>query len=699
MNKLKPSGAGTGVGNGIRAGVDLGGSRRELANHHNIDSRILLPKIHPKVEDVVHHLIILKAFQVLKELVISGHELGDSIWTIYVANATRRFIMFVSSLKESFGDDLTPISMEKMIPPLDICLIWYSACLNPSTFYDNFVRFQFLSFLQTPFPLKSISKAINTTTFKYEPSTTQKDLYLHLISPYFFDEPNRLHYTVYKNHIKNQVNIRCPICTEILVKDVVLINEEKWGFLNDGFKITSNLNNCKCNFNNTINHEELAKRKLYKDLQSGEICGVYKSILDSNLSQTQLNAAKQNAKNEIILAIEESGKRLLDLSFDQLLAILRKRSMKYIVMNTLKKKDTFQQHIQELVETIIKTYSEMKLIYLTNTKSLPEDDLDLNFVDCALNLNDFNKKMNQLNWLQSPFLKEILSESCIRYGRWIEIATNFIDPNKIGNLTNSKKMLTPTLDIDLIWRTNLLISYSSSQILFKGYNVFLDTCEDPEQVELDIVLTETALRYKQKYRQDYQLCFCNLCVSVRNRKIEKYESWVEQSKSKDSVIRAPPVYQNSTNKDSPPDYGNSTKSDLPPDYGNSKSASSSETELIIDIEIDTIQVETLPDYDKSLAQTSPPDYGNITSGSELPDYERDSTQRELPPNYTANPLFTISETFPYYCTNPTSTLTTIEANEDNVIGACLCRGDRGCGGGKSVRTAKLLVGASVYSSK
>lgn len=667
-------------------------------NNTSDDQKTTYNKQVPKVEEVKCHLKILKAFQVLNDQVVLDHELGEKSWSVFIANATRRFIIFASSLKESFGNDLSAKLMNRIVPPLDICLIWYSSCLNPGHFYDNFARLKFPAFLEMPFPVKSIAQAIDDVTFNFEPSSSEKEQYLQLISPYYFEEPK--HYTAYQNHIKNEVNIRCPICLELLAKDIPLLNQYDFGFLKDSFQLVFNLDNCKCPFSKTINHEELAKRKLFRDLQSGELCGFYKGILDSNLSQAELKSAKQQTIQEITMAIEESGIPLLDLSFDKLLNISRKKSMKYTVMSTLKKKTTLQQHIQDLVESIIKTYSKMKLLYLTISKSIPEDDFDLNFIKCSLNLQPYIKKMNQINWLHSPFLEEILSESCIRYSRWFQLAIN------VGILPNSRKMLTPTLDIDLIWRTDNLLSCSTFED--NGYNILLDAFDEPEHVELDIALTETALRYKQKYQEEYQLCFCNLCVSVRNQQIQKYESWVEQSKSKDSVIRAPPVYQNN-GKDAPPDYGNSTKADLPPDYGNAKIptstsssySSSSECEILTEVgeSKSTTQLESLPGYVKALAQPSPPDYGNIAPLTELPDYDRESSQRELPPNYTANALFAVSETFPYYCTNPSSTLATSGASEDNVIGACVCRGDRGCGGGKSVRTAKPMIGASVYSSK
>lgn len=69
-----------------------------------INQKNISNKQYPTVEEVRCHLKILKAFQLLNDQVVLDHELGEKSWTIFIANASKRFIIFVSSLKESFGN-------------------------------------------------------------------------------------------------------------------------------------------------------------------------------------------------------------------------------------------------------------------------------------------------------------------------------------------------------------------------------------------------------------------------------------------------------------------------------------------------------------------------------------------------------------------------------------------------------------------
>lgn len=509
----------------------------------------------------------------------------------------------------------------------------------------------------------------------------------------------------------DKTTIYCPLCEQALISDIPFLNEYKFGLLNDDFSVM--VNSCECTFKSKITHDELAKRKLYRDLKTGQLSGLSKGILLSKLFSVDRIQAKSKIHKEVQLAIDESGESWETISLSKLLDLVNKRSMKFFVLKTLKKSSKIEQPIDGLTEAIINSYSKMKLLY----SPLDHIQLDLNIIEQIKELGVFNKKMKQLNWTKSPFLENICQDSINRYSKWCLMTT------EESNSKGKNKISTPTLDIDLIWRTCNLLGFQN--VLVNKHNFeFLVQPYEPEQAELDIALTETSLRFKQRFLEEYELCFCNLCVAARHGKISKYETWAERNKE---VIRVPPVY-----KDLPPDYGNSTLTDLPPGYGkeidaeepketieigelslqkkhgdaenqetylnehyhdekiyNGNKAEEDDGQLIDEqgkndgehanddnSDNDTQESELPPGYVNS-GLASPPEYHNP---------EQD--HKELPPDYTANAMFAMSETYPYYCTTSNNMS---RSDDDAVIGACYCRGDRGCGGGKSVRSARIIV--------
>jgi len=657
----------------------------------------------PHIEEVICHLKLLRAFQALKDEVISEKSIDvDKNWKVFLANASKRFIAFVCSLKLSGTNQENHKNSvsSSYLPPLDVCIIWYSILMSPGDFYDTFKRL-FEAFMKVPFPLTAIAEAIDNKNFAYQPSLVHIQQYLDLMSLYDYNEPNKDIYHLSKSNILQSVSIRCPSCDEILVENVKLSTDNDSGFLDDGFTIKKlTTSKCTCKYGSTITHADLIKQKFVRDLKSGQFCGLFKGILETSYQLVDMESVEEQLCQKISESIQ--GINIEELTFAELRDVLNRGCMKYVVMNTLKKKAHRKESFEDLISMIMDTYYEMRLIYLTMPKSSVDDSFYIDFVDHVLAQSNFVRKINQLDWLHSPFIKEILRDSCRRYSNWLKLGNSSQTPADSTLVSRGRKILVPTLDIDLIWRSHNLAIYFYLDGAFEGSGTLINVIEKPEQAELDITFTETGLRYKQKYSEEYSICFCNLCVSVRSKVIPKYESWAEGNKSNTIVIRDPPEYPKPESPlDSPPDYGNSTKLDLPPDYGKSTDESSdsgtdyqteyTETESEHQEDLSNKdQPEILPDY-RSRSQLTPslafpPEYLNVADAEGPPDYDKELRQQELPPNYTAIPLFAISESYPYYCANESGAP---KMSDSIIIGGCSCRGDRGCGGGKSVRYGKL----------
>lgn len=126
----------------------------------------------------------------------------------------------------------------------------------------------------------------------------------------------------------------------------------------------------------------------------------------------------------------------------------------------LKIQEIWETHKYEEFPTMVKSIiSQLKnpltgvllVEYLNNqtiSMTVPGGiEIGYDLVSAVMQQERFVNKMNNINWLQSPHIKQILTESCSRYANFFTMLT---DP------CLTQEMLIPTLDIDLVWRTHRL---------------------------------------------------------------------------------------------------------------------------------------------------------------------------------------------------------------------------------------------------
>lgn len=156
----------------------------------------------PNTTEATAHLKLLKAFGELKKKVLelkSTKSSDDKDWKMFVTLAVRRFIIFISALKQrsngfTRGDRNLETTIDnrsqafttmanQLIPPLDVIMVWHAFMLNPLTFYDVFVRNDMYYFINYPFPLHIINAYINDSTFEFVvPDELKRTIYHSLVA-------------------------------------------------------------------------------------------------------------------------------------------------------------------------------------------------------------------------------------------------------------------------------------------------------------------------------------------------------------------------------------------------------------------------------------------------------------------------------------------------------------------------------------
>jgi len=529
----------------------------------------------PTVGDAICHLKLLKAFSVYKLKIVGDRNdrLTIKTWQVFLTNAVRRFILYILALKHYhkvdtyydrvpdkkafdrlkddqfvdilnwvlFDHDQTTLpesvlylagkenndfwiqSFNECLPPLDVVIVWHSFLLNPKSFYDVFTRNEFLQFANYPFPLHQLSLAIDDVSFEYCPSEKQVLHYRDVVLSFSQDD-FALQYDIHHFSMYEQlVSVYCPVCNNIILDNIPLSNDENNGFADEDFlQQKSKSSSCKCPFNDKITHDELRKRQLFADIiHRVPFAGMYKYFSKIVSHSWKRHTDYASFYNDIFQLIE-----IVKSNPD----LLESKPLSTIIApfaNLRKHRKT---------NLLFRNYLQMNLIHLTVKDGIHVwEDL----VGCIIRQERFIEKMNSFDWLHSPVMKEGLVESIVRYSRFFNLLSRY----------DTRRMLVPTLDIDLIWHTHQLsLCYYFEECMSSPLNCVIDHDDKVEEGRLDTGFEFTSKLYRSKFKQNYSICYCWYCVATRANAQSKLKSLFKRKDSaeKEKVkLSSHPLYMNS----------------------------------------------------------------------------------------------------------------------------------------------------------
>lgn len=452
------------------------------------------------------HLKLMKSFQNLRKTVIvsSDAEAGAKSWQVFVTNAARRFIIYVSALKcymfPNSVEDYSSFDEIKMymkacahnrhsieimsdhLPPLDIVMVWHAFALNPRAFYDTFLRNDFLTFAFIPFPLRLLSYAIRDETFEYLPNVALVQGFHKILNAYAVS----MEYEFNGPFIANisRVPVFCPACHQMIHGSVPLSNETNTGFADAYFKI-SDATLC-CGFHGKIHHDQLRRRQLYADLSDRRTLPYifkYFSLLWGYGDEEPLHFDAATKSESI---------HVKDL--------LKNLSLEAVLLG----RGPFPS--RKKLQMVGRNYVTFNLIYLTiprrKTIQIHED-----LVGCVMRQGRFIDTMNTINLIRNPNRQALIAKSIMRYQKFVNLMLRSEKPPKF----------VPTIDIDFIWHTHILSSYLYFRCCSeKGANSVMREHDDKiEDTLLDKSFRVTSKLYYSEYGHDYSECACWYCEMTR----------------------------------------------------------------------------------------------------------------------------------------------------------------------------------------
>lgn len=465
----------------------------------------------PLPVDVVGHLKLLHAFSVLKDEVTNSRrdERATKLWQLYVTNAVRRFIIFISALKQEDRHEYGRVSGEqtsskshdrarkiaitlgRLLPPLDVIMVWHTFSLNPLAYYDFLVRNHFGHFHGIPLPLDQLNMAIDNESFKYIPNEQLRIGYVQMVAK--FSETIDHEYDSFLDNNNTTYDLECPVCKRVLLVAVNLTNEMKTGFADPGFdqpKSDSEKDGCTCKFSADITHDNLRLRQLYCDMNSEKsLPNSFKHFSDVY----KLHPSEDGKSFGILANLKSRIKNYLHsaLSVDDL-----ETSIQIAVLNLRK--------IPEY-EVILGQYPKMNLIHLSVRGGVEVlEDL----VSSVMRQERFWTKITQIQWLYSPMILDSVIEATERYLRFQELVKK----------NENKRDFLPTLDIDMVWHTHQLFPKKYLDDTIRATNGIVINHEDTINEELlDFSFQKTCTTWHKAFDEDYTCCPCPYCQKSKSK--------------------------------------------------------------------------------------------------------------------------------------------------------------------------------------
>lgn len=487
------------------------------------------PEFMPNVTEAIAHLRLLRAFGELKRKVVlnfknSNEESGsDWIWKLFVTVAVRRFILFISAVKlhanklpsgkrklesttDSRSQKMTTL-LNRLVPPWDVLMVWHSFMLNPMTFYDVFARKDMYYFVNYPFPLHIIDTHINGETFDYVASVESKRDYLTFLAEFTTNAQDLQYDPDLCTFYEQLVVFYSPNTHKAMTGPVPLTTSNGTGFADRKFKTKSlgyrlNVLNEQYGDLYYISFDELRKVILDYDLQSPRLLeGILKNYSNTLCSPMFKNRDPERISYHLARDLINVSRRPVDSP--------ALKSCEPCLQELLVRLTSGKSNRSTVQSLILRPYLRFNLISLTVCKGV---NIGEDLVDCVFRQGRFIEKMNSMDWLHSPVIKEGLMDSLSRYHRFFLLLTD----------ATTERMLVPTLDIDLMWHTHQLMLYGYIRDCKSSpCQSVIDHNDKVEKMPLDDGFEATTKLYKERYNEDYSVCFCNDCISKRTGKLSK----------------------------------------------------------------------------------------------------------------------------------------------------------------------------------
>ena len=454
-----------------------------------------------------------------------------------MSSAARRFLVFLSALKTievgKCGSEEKDVfdhgisrharfisTMDSLMPPLDVVMVWHAFLLNPKTFYDVAIKNKIFHIANVPLPLHKLDQFIDDKTFEFNVPVEYQNNYRQVLKRFTSCSSD----LVYDNSkictYEHLVTLFCPMCNEPMTTPIPIANDSNTGFADKEFEamnIWHNRYECYHATPKKWTHDELRKLQLKHDITDfAPLQGTFKYF-------THIICNPQFKNRKGLLISLDVARAVEDVWDDN-------KDLEEIL------KSITSKHLRQLTRqrVLLRNYLQFNLLSMTIQGGV---EIGEDLVGCVLRQERFVEKMNKIDWLHSPIIYKSLAESALRYTRFFEMIT---DPT-------IKLILVPTLDIDLMWHTHQLCMYGYFRDCRSSpVQTVIDHDDKIEEGRLDDGFSNTLRIYKERYKENYSICYCLYCTSKRTdslTKITKFFKTRKKNQQEEQMLRLQPLYE------------------------------------------------------------------------------------------------------------------------------------------------------------
>ncbi|KAM0319444.1 hypothetical protein ACHAPQ_010332 [Fusarium lateritium] len=455
-------------------------------------------------------------------------KLREKRWAVFVARAVDRY----EAWWNSFPRELTPLTEADMsildapsfdkftiednpswseLPPLDVLLVYHSHLLNPQNFLEDCIRRGLREFWQSGMPWNLVNAAIDGS-FNFNVTDEDKARWVAQTGLQWenTDDPAAKILSCPNKTCGQNFEVPWTSCgLEEMPK-----SPERPGLSGSGYGDSKFETRCpKCN--TRITKETLSVAKFCKDVDDL----VFKS-------QPMPGTILWPGSGTTVLVMPHKGSQYDQRMFpNRMIQHVLRTQIQTLLDNPDPEDPPTMENVRKMIESDALFSSSAVATILGQTPSkkvgLPTVSkvcirkmmsrywenfspfaLDLN--GCVMRQGIFSEKMCKLDWLHSPTAKETMSRCCVKYKRFMRIIAR-----------NPKKVVVPTLDVDLAWHTHQLTPYSYYKFTTKTTFKFVRHDDKIEDEKLNDGFEWTSKTYQEMYDEVYSECTCWYCESVR----------------------------------------------------------------------------------------------------------------------------------------------------------------------------------------
>ncbi|KAG8768646.1 hypothetical protein FRC12_005451 [Ceratobasidium sp. 428] len=441
------------------------------------------------IAEVKAHLLLLGAFEQLRhkceeaDLVDLQKKMPslqtEAKWPLFLERARERFDLWVAKVVDG-RPGRTELWHEE-IPPLDVLVIWHAYLLNPVQYHEDVSRLHPILDKIPEFPLYKISSQIDLETLEMLPTEEQYHHWQRTTGDCFGLPLNT-------TPDADAINIKCPSCNHT--------NEVTWVSTPDsngkfrGFAQRHFLAVCEgsgCGF--TITWDALCTKRFAEDVI---LC---QQNVDATLGGTLMNISSgspdalrgRQLTDDIIIAFPRTEG-----------AIPLAESLRWSMREVSRR---LEKEFEELIPgTALARFGKVRVPALLAAYSVPYVE-SFHAVAAAHRLSTFTSILQELDYLTPGVFDQDAEPLILALDRF----HGFLDTATRGS---SKRPMTPTLDIDLVWHTMMLRPHAYREATMKFVGRVLPHDDMIEEGKMSLAFNETAEIWQERQKIQYSSCSC-----------------------------------------------------------------------------------------------------------------------------------------------------------------------------------------------